>query len=212
VKIFHGALIPLLAITIFYFQSCQSNQPPALVEHFTPITFSDTIHVSPDSVEQQQAENIPLSDFFAALDSSLLNQFIYPPDTLDMQVYGHWRLPIDETFDACLLEVQQSWFVFKYLLMYSNAAQQFTDLLLAAQFYGGEGGQVRIESWLFDWGDEDTPQILSRISEHALIMSEGEMKDTYEESVELRQWQQGAFQEMPVQDSNRWIQAYPIEW
>lgn len=205
-------LATVLIVPAFYLNSCQPLDPPVLIKHFTTIAPTDTLHISPDNVEGERVQPIPLADFFASLDSSLIEEMIYPPDTTEVELYGHWKAPINDQFEAYLMEVQQHWFVFKYLLVYSKAEQQFTSLLPVAHFYGGEGGQIRTESWLFDWKSKKTAKILTRESEHTLRMLEDEVKDTYEESVMLQQWQQGQFQKMQVQDSNAWIEKFPVEW
>lgn len=201
-----------LLIIGFHLQSCRPAKAPGLVEHFTSVKLSDTLHIDSERMEVGKTQPIPQSDFFTSLDSSLIGAMIYPPDTTEMELYGHWKAPINDRFEACLLEVQEHWFVFKYLLVYSKAEQQFTSLVPVAHFYGGEGGQIRTESRLFDWRSKKTAKILTRESAHTLRMLEEEVKDTYEESVMLRQWRQGQFEEIPVRDSSSLIEKFPVEW
>lgn len=207
-----SVLATVFLILTLQLQGCQSTEPPALDKHFNPIELSDTLHINSERMEEGETQPIPQSDFFASLDSSLIGEMIYPPDTTEMELYSHWKAPINDRFEAYLLEVQEHWFVFKYLLVYSKAEQQFTSLVPAAHFYGGEGGQIRTESRLFDWKSKKTAKILTRESEHALQMLEEGVKDTYEERVMIQQWQQGKFQEMQVPDSSAWIEKFPIEW
>jgi|GEM_PF-531028 len=207
-----SVLATVFLILTLQLQGCQSTEPPALVEHFTTIELSDTLHIDSERTEEEETQPVPLSDFFSSLDSSLIGEMIYQPDTTDTELYSHWKAPVDDQFEAYLLEMRQHWFVFKYLLVYSKAEQQFTSLLPVAHFYGGEGGQIRTESWLLDWKNGQTAKILTRQSEHTLRMLEEEVEDIYEERVMLQQWQQGQFQEMQVQDSSSWIEKFPIEW
>ncbi len=201
-----------LIIIGFYLQSCRPEEAPLLIKHFTTIELSDTLHIDSERTEEEETQPVPLSDFFSSLDSSLTGKMIYQPDTSDTELYSHWKAPVDDQFEAYLLEMRQHWFIFKYLLVYSKAEQQFTSLLPVAHFYGGEGGQIRTESWLLDWKNGQTAKILTRQSEHTLRMLEEEVEDIYEERVMLQQWEQGQFQEMQVQDSSSWIEKFPVEW
>ena len=194
------------------FSSCRSNKPPALVEQFVPITYADTIYVSSYMEEDAPGQVIPATYLYEALDAQLLEKMVYPPDSTDMESFGHWTIPIDEKFDGCLLEVHQNWFVFKYLLIFSKDENKFVDLISLGQFYGGEGGQIRMESWLFKQGDNNYPRILVRTSEHSLRITEDDMEDTYEDWVHLLQWNQSSFETITVPDSNQLIQAYPMRW
>ncbi|GJM35942.1 MAG: hypothetical protein DHS20C18_49430 [Saprospiraceae bacterium] len=186
---------------------------PAIAEHFVLVTQpeSDTIRIAPGVDEDQQGHEISISDFYADLDTALLNRMTYPPDSTDMQAFGHWILPIDNNFDGYLLELRQNWFVFKYLLLFSKKDQKFTNLLPLAQFYGGDGGQIKMESWIFKQGNGG-PKMLTRTSEHALVMQDDEMEDTYDERVLLLEWKQGSFQEITIPDSSLLIETYPIKW
>jgi hypothetical protein len=194
------------------FSSCRSSKTPVLVEHFSPVTLSDSIYVSSYIEEDAPGQIIPALQLYEALDSFLLAQMVYPPDSTDMKVFGHWTLPIDEKHDGFLLEIHQFWFVFKYLLIFSKDTQKFVDLLPLGQFYGGEGGQVRIESWIFQPSDNVSPNILVRTSEHRLQITDDGLEDRYEDWVHRLQWNQGRFETITVPDSNQLIQAYPMEW
>ena len=194
------------------FSNCRSNKPPALVEQFSPITHADTIYVSSYMEEDAQGQAIPAIKLYEALDAFLLDKMVYPLDSTDMEAFGQWTLPIDEQFDGFLLEIQQSWFVFKYLLIFSKERKKFVDLIPLGQFYGGDGGQIRMESWLFKQGDNGYPRILVRTSEHSLQITEDGPEDTYEDQVHLLQWNKISFETITVPDAGQLIQAYPMKW
>jgi hypothetical protein len=184
---------------------------PAETLHATSL--SDTIPVGFSAEEGLPGREMPASVFLSGLDSALIAQMIYPPDTADMQVYGRWVLPIDPDHDGYLVEIRQFWFAFDYLFLYAKRTNSFTGLLPLSQFYGGEGSQIKTASLFFDWENANGPKILTRKSEHALVIRDDEeVEDVYEESVSLWQWENGAFVEIPVADSSRWIEGYSIVW
>lgn len=199
-------------VIIAAFSNCRSNKPPALVEQFAPITHADTIYVSSYMEEDAQGQAILATKLYEALDAFLLDKMVYPLDSTDMEAFGQWTLPIDEQFDGFLLEIQQSWFVFKYLLIFSNEKKKFVDLIPLGQFYGGDGGQIRIESWIFQQSNDSYPNILVRTSEHSLLITDDGFEDSYEDWVHLLQWNKSSFETTTVPDSNQLIQAYPMKW
>lgn len=211
-------------IVLFLFSagwSCHSgnrnSSPPhplALLSYFTSISSSDTIHFSfgNDSLSPE-AQKIPLSVLYEALDTVLHSEIGYAPEGTEITALGHYLFPVDEYYDAALLEIQESWYEFKYLLLFSKTSNQFTDIIRVNEFYGGDGGQIRSESWLFF---ETAPKLLTRFSEHYLDMSEigtgGDPTDLYTESVRLQEWQNDYFVEVPVRDSSRWVKDFVVEW
>lgn len=200
----------LLIWAVFF--SCNSGGDLPFFRYFNPAAITDTVYVNLDEASVGSVQPIPFSDFSGAVDASVLKSFVYPPDSSESRLFGHWQAPIDDHYHAYLLEIQQSWFKFKYLLVYSKGQQEFTSLVPVAYFYGGDGGQIRTESRLFGWENGRSPTLLVRSSEHALRMTDDDVQDVYHESVTRLEWRSGRFQEVSVQDSSRWVRAYPIKW
>ena len=211
-------LLVLIILIISVVSSCSSGskQPTpsqdlyALFQSSAP---ADTLPVRYDAIPGETSQSIPVDLFIAGIDSALITKMIYEPDTTDFQGRAYWKIALDDDFEACLLGLSQAWFKFKYLLIYSKSDQSFVDILPVAYLYGGDGGQIISESWIFDL--ESQPVILRRFLEHSIRMSEtkpGEPEITDLETVGMKRWTQGEFQEIEVRDSSRWIQAYPLAW
>ena len=211
---------PFLILAVFTLYGCQSGPPqvtPAqeFYENFQTLAPPDTLAIALDTVPGAPGQVIPVDLLLAALDPVLVNEMIYEPDTTDFQGRAYWKIPLDEKYDACLLGIRQAWFHFKYLLVYSRAKGVFVDLIPAAFLYGGDGGQLLGESRIFDRMTQ--PKLLTRTLEHSLRWSEtdpGEPEDILIQGVGMKQWSGEQFREVPVRDSSRWIERYPLsaEW
>ncbi len=212
----HPTLL-LFAIALMALAGCEPEAPdsssPGLLQYFADTTLTDTVHLAPDPSEGDSARKPGLGLLYSTLDSGLLSRMDFYPDSAGTEAFTHWASPLGEQTKACLLETQQHWFVFKYLLLYDEEKKKFNALIPVAQWYGGEGGQIRTESWLFDWNNEKPPKLLTRFSEHSLrLTEEGEAQDLYEDSVNLRAWEDGQFRNISLPDSSRWIEQYPVVW
>lgn len=208
----------LFAFTIF--QSCntsisKTSTPPTsaqqLYTQFRPWTnATDTIPMQLDSILFDSSQTVSPQLFIAALDSALIESMYYEPDTFDFRAQAYWAIPLDEDRDACLLDLGQLWFKFKYLLIYSKSAQQFVGIEPAAYFYGGDGGQITRESWLFNLST--TPTLFSGYLEHYLkyVEEQDDMVSTTSKKVGLQQWTDSTFQTIPLQDSAFWLRKYVL--
>ncbi len=210
-------VLGLLAI-VLVINGCQTGQallppPQELYAHFQSIPLADTMAVKRDTVMGDSGRGIPAQLFFAGLDSALINELIYEPDTFDFRCRAYWKIELDKHSDACLLGIQEGWFQFKYLLVYSSQTKRFEEIVPVAYLYGGEGGQVISESRIFDLDTQ--PTILILYLEHYLRWSEtdpDEPEDINIRRVGLKQWSGEKFQEITVRDSNKWLQRYPLVW
>lgn len=214
-KIIVRFAVLLLPTALLLHLSCQradTASGPQLPDYFTSISPGDTLIIT--SLEETEGgEVIPFSTFFNELDTLLLDQMIYYPDSNDISaLLGHWSIPLDDQFDAKLLEIQQSWFRFNYLLLYSKEERRFTGLFPAAYFYGGDGGQVIGKSWLFGFENNRALQLVARRLERSTFPEEGEFREVFDESVALWEWEQHSFREGVIRDSSRWINEFPIDW
>ncbi len=209
----YAFLLTILSMIFCATYGCKYQEPtPAeeLYADFQSIAPLDTLPIPLDTVGADTGRAISPQHFLAALDSILIETMIYEPDTFDFQGRAYWKIPLDEETEACLLDIKQGWFKFKYLLLYSKSTKSFVNLIPAAYFYGGDGGQILSESYLFDLNT--TPTLFTSYYEHYLRLSSNEPENIERRSMGLRQWSGGAFQEVPVRDSSVWQARYRIDW
>jgi len=206
--------IPIVILAIFACQARPEPPTPAqdLYANFQPVASSDTLLVGLDSVAGESSRAIPADLFLAAIDSVLIAEMIYA-DTFDFHGRAYWKLGLDENFEACLIGIQQVWFHFKYLLIYSKPTESFVGLIPVAYLYGGDGGQIMCESRIFDLAAR--PVIVTGYQEHHIRWNgtnpdEPEVIDL--KSVGIRQWAPGGFQEIPVRDSSKWLKMVPMPY
>lgn len=212
------SLIPLTLLFLTVLSSCWSGPPPPtssqeLYASFQTLAPPDTLAITLDTVTGASGQAISADLLLAAVDPILIDKMIYEPDTTDFQGKAYWKVSLDENYDACLLDIRQAWFQFKYLLIYSKVEGVFIDLVPAAFLYGGDGGQLLCESRIFDWKTQ--PTLLSRTLEHSLRWSEtdpGEPEDILIQGVGMKQWSEGQFREVAVRDSSTWIEKYHLVW
>jgi hypothetical protein len=207
-----GSLL-LLNIIACHTEPEPSTPPQYLYAKFQAITAADTLHIGLDSTAGKSGEDISATLFLAAIDSSLFADMIYEPDTFDFQAQAHWKVPLDKNYDACLLGMQQAWFKFKYLLIYSKSSKSFVDLLPAAYLFGGDGGQIVSESWIFDL--KTKPTVVSPIQEHYMRWLDPDAEEPQiidSKDISLLQWSDGTFEDVPIRDSSRYIRIFPSFW
>jgi len=187
------------------FSACTPGEESAsaaqdLYATFEQLAPSDTLHVGLDSMASGKV--LDFEGFFAAVDSSLLEDMIYEVDSTDGSLRALWKVALDEDYDLCLLELRQNWFQFRYGLVYATEARQFIHLEPMAYFYGGEGGQLFSESWLLN-----QRLLISRESERAIRWTvEGETQESIRSSLSAQTWSSSQFRELAVPDSVFWMQ------
>ena len=207
-------LVFLLLIQIIY--SCSSIEEPKpssekFHSKFVHITAPDTLAIRFDKVNLDTGRSISPQLFMDVVDTLLIQKMLYEPDTFDFRGKAYWKIQLDKEYEGCLIGIEQVWFKFKYLLIYSKKDKNYIDLVPVAYFYGGEGGQVSSESWIFDFGTN--PVLLTRYLEHYLRLSESNLDAPEEmnlQKVGIQKWSTGQFLEDSLQDSLRWIKNYPI--
>lgn len=191
----------------------QSSEAPASLGYFTAMTPGDTLNFFLDSAPMPAVQEVPVAVLYSDFDSVLFFQMGYMQDTAAMKALAHGLFPLDAEHDAALLELQEGWFAFKYLLLFDKAANRYTQVTPVCEFYGGDGGQIRSESWLFLGYP---PQLLTRFSERYLRMGTpedpDEVQELFHETVQLKEWRGMDWQEAPVQDSIQWINDFPVKW
>lgn len=208
---FIGLLLLMLA-------ACLQLSPPdspasELYTKFQPLPAADTMHIALDTIVEGTGTPIAAASFLAAVDSALLFSLIYEPDTFDFRAQALWKIALDEEHDACLLDMRQAWFQFKYLLIYSKSSESFVDLLPVAYLFGGDGGQLLLESWMYDLATR--PTIISLQLERSMRWSETHPEEPIlqeNKTVGRRQWSDGEFMEYPVRDTAAYLQRFSLVW
>lgn len=194
-------------------QSDGSDAPPVLLTYFSTLAPADTLYFQLGSDPLADAREIPVPLLYETLDSVLFHQMGYMQDTAAMQFQARSIFPLDAEHDAALLALQEGWYDFQYLLLFDKPTGQFTGVAPVCEFYGGDGGQIRSESWLFF---KEPPRLLTRYSERWLQMGTpqdpDEVRENFAETARLWEWTDGAWREVPVQDSSRWVKDFPVAW
>lgn len=194
-------------------QGEDTSKASALLGYFTNFTPADTVHFLLDSAPMTAVQEVPVQALYSALDSVLFFQMGYMQDTAAMKALAHSRFPLDADHDAALLELREGWFAFKYLLIFNKSTGQFTRVTPVCEFYGGDGGQIRSESWLFF---KEPSQVLTRFSERWLQMGTEEdpdnVQEKFHETMRLQEWAGMEWQEVSVSDSSLWVKNFPVQW
>lgn len=216
-------LIACLGILTTGLTGCRSDTQPVatpdstLYDYFPSLTAPDTLHIGIDTdTTRGQWANLPLPDSMlqAALDSAQLANLIDDPSDPDVVYTAGYRFPLNQRYDACLVEALRVWFRFKGALVYDKQEKQFVASYQLAQFYGGESGQDWLESWLFDSDGDGRRDWLSHLSQHWLQMTGDDVAEHRWDTFELRLWREdGQFLAAPLSlDSAQLSARFPIEW
>lgn len=148
---------------------------------------------------------------------NMLLKRILPDSVFENVVFGveehpkhkpAYRFPLDNRYDACLLSSKEHWYFQTSMLIYDKQTGYFTDMEVLAQFYGGDGGQIATESWLWDDG-------LYRKESFRSVRFNPDIDDA-EESVgevsALYSWKNGAFEPAVMTDSLALSKQFPMNW
>lgn len=196
-----------------WFAFARRNTPDALLaQSFRVTVLKDTLHLEfPDeSDEANLGDTLPRSLFFRTLDTLLL-PINYLADSSSCTALALQRFELNNQYDACLVQINQFWFKHQSILLFDKAKQKFTQRVTVAEWYGGDGGQVLTGSWLFDYNQDGSKDLVRRVIEHSSMPNEaGEVDERINESVELLLWQKAGWVATPVEDSAALIQKYPI--
>ena len=69
--------------------------------------------------------------------------------TGDAKYQAHQKFFLDENHLACIINGTESWFKNQSLLIFDKENKSFKDAMILSQFYGGDGGQIVTESWIY---------------------------------------------------------------
>jgi hypothetical protein len=174
---------------------CRSTLPaarPEIEAYFDPIGRPDTLRfeISDDGVE---GDTIPNSLFFKKVDQQLLREIDYLADSAQATVLARGRFALAGTVEAYWVDIRQFWFQHQSLLLYDRGRGAFTGRITVAEWYGGEGGQVRIGSALYDHDGDGDLDLLRKNTQFSLVPEGEEMRETKVESSEALIWDHGRF-------------------
>ena len=109
------------------------------------------------------------------------------------------------------MHLTQNWFKHQSVLLFDKQTQRFTERFTVGEWYGGEGGQVLIGSWLFDYNGDGNNDLVRRTIEHSMTPTpEGEAEEKFFEFGELLLWNKNSWQKNTVNDSAVLVKNYPI--
>ena len=210
-------------VLVCFAAACQNSGPssPAaaavvseLFSRFQDLAPGDTLYVSNDDTPAAGADTIPLRLLWSELDSALLQQIAYGPDSSSMvaRALGCWTQ--DSTRTACRIRIDQNWWKFQYLLIYDRLGGVFTGIQPLSEFYGGEGGQIASVSWLFDRDGDGDRDLVTRSSEHMLEMpsEDTEPVESNTEEANMWQWENGGFRPVALLDSAAMVKQWVVDW
>lgn len=184
-----------------------ANQFYESFQFFNP---QDTLKIGLDTIWVDTGRTISPLLFLAALDSNLLDEMIYPPEYMDFKVKAYWKIKLDAQTEFCLFGFEEHWFKFKYGLIYSRETKMFEEIMPVAYFYGGEGGQVVMESLLIN--NANSPTLFGGFYERNISLSDMDsdgMKVMEKRQMELKRWQHQEFVQVAVKDSSKWYSYLP---
>lgn len=197
--------------------ACQAPRAiPAskLLGYFRPAAPADTLRfeiAETGADAPVEGDTIPNQLFFTALDAALLREIDYVADSAMAVVFGKQRFPIDDDFDACLVDIRQFWFQHQSLLLYDKQKRAFTGRVTVAEWYGGDGGQVLTGSWMLDRNGDGSKDLVRREIQHTLLPDEnGDMRDITHESAMQLIWKESRFVEQPLSDTALVVKQFPI--
>jgi hypothetical protein len=171
----------------------QSAQDSPLLKYFqqSPSTAILHLELPADDEKIPEGDTIQRVLFFQNI-GKLMQEVDYIADSTSCTVVGRRRFVLNRTYDACLVEITLSWFKHQSLLIYDKQKHRFTDRVTAAEWYGGEGGQVLTGSWLIDHDGDQQKDLVRRVIEHWVVPTESdEAIEKSKESVELLRWKNG---------------------
>lgn len=197
------------------FAACTRPTPSpdaAILSYFQTTTLSDTTHLElPDeSLTPINGDTIPTPLFFQTL-GPLMQPVDYIVDSTSSTVVALQRFSLNERYEGCLVHLTQNWFKHQSVLLFDKQTQRFTDRFTVGEWYGGEGGQVLIGSWLFDYNGDGNNDLVRRTIEHSMTPTpEGEAEEKFFEFGELLLWNKNSWQKTTVKDSAVLVKNYPI--
>ena len=184
-----------------------------MLSYFQTATPADTLRfeIAEDGADAPTVgDTIPNILFFKTIDPAFLQEIDYIADSAQALVLGRQRFPLNDSTDACLVDIRQFWFQHQSLLVYDKRRQTFTGRVTVAEWYGGDGGQVLTGSWMLDYDGDGDKDLVRREIEHSSRPDGDEVREDFYESALLLMWEDGRFVEQPVSDTALVVKQFPI--
>lgn len=206
-------LFPAILLAFIACRPPVKNTEPALLSYFQTTPRADTLHfeIAEGGADAPvSGDTIPNKLFFTALSPAFLQEIDYLADSSQALVLGRQRFPLNDSTDACLVDIRQFWFQNQSLLVYNKRQQAFTGRITVAEWYGGDGGQVLTGSWMLDYDNDGSPELIRREIEHTMRPDGDDVLEDFHESALILTWKQGRFVEQPVSDTALVVKQFPI--
>lgn len=205
--------VALLLLGLFAACTRPTPSPDAtLLSYFQTATLRDTSHLElPDEdLVPISGDTIPNALFFKTL-GPIMEPVNYVADSTESTVVALQRFSLNEHYDGCLVHITQNWFKHQSVLLFDKQTQRFTDRFTVGEWYGGDGGQILIGSWLFDYDGDGNKDLVRRSIEYSMTPNpDGEFEGKFFESGELLLWNKNSWQKNTVKDSAVLVKNYPI--
>jgi len=181
-----------------------------LTAYFQPLPATDTLHVEvSDSIGL--GDTIPNQLFFSVIPEEFLQEIEYVADSSIALVLGRHRFLLDDCIEVYWVEIRQYWFQHHSFLLYDKCDNKFTGRVTLAEWFGGEGSQILIGSWVFDFDGDGQKDILRREIGHSLTLDDDDtVLEHFEEAASLLRWENGRFSEAPLADTIEIVKRFPI--
>jgi len=198
---FHQIFYLLCLSGLALLQACQSSkgmQSPALSAYFKASPGTDTLRFECFAESLHVPDTIPNQVFFTTIPSKLLREIDYLADSSQAIVLGRLQFPINHRISAYWVEIRQFWFIHHALLLYDRSKREFTERITLAEWYGGDGGQVLIESWMFDYNGDGKRDLLRQETHHSIQFDGDEPIEQTQRSETLLLWGNRRFKQVGV--------------
>ena len=171
-------------LSLAFFTAChvaENKQQAGISSFFNAIPAVDTMRfeVSQDD-EPLPGDTIPNVQFLTEIGAGLMQGIDFLDDSGEAKFIGRSRFPLNEGFEAYLVDVHQNWFKNQSLFLFDQKSKKFSDRVTVAEWYGGDGGQILTGSWLVDFDKDGGKDLVRREIEHWMEMDEEEPRDTFQ--------------------------------
>jgi hypothetical protein len=186
--------------------STTQNGLDQLLGHFPAQTeLPDTLHCFLD--ESPKGTAISDSLLKTVLDSTQFESLHF--GTGDAEFIALGQFPFAEGLRAGLLYTKEFWFGKQSLLVFDPKQQKCLAVVELSHFYGGDGGQTAVESWLFR--DQGSQKLFVKNVDHGLIPSDNptaEPQEYLREQGQFYQWDETRFQRLANPDSAAFMRRF----
>jgi hypothetical protein len=169
-----------------------------LLRYFQPLPpGTDTLHVEVnlETDTLPMGDTIPNDVFFTAMPTGFLQEIDYVADSSAALVLGRHHFPLNDSIEAYWVEIRQYWFQHHSLFLYDKFRKKMVGRATLAEWYGGDGGQVLMGSWVFDFNGDGRKDIVRREIQHSILPDADEAQEYTEEKAFLLRWNNSQFEE-----------------